>query len=368
MSTPNSTIKPSRLFDVQGVLKQLFEKPPITLGLILEVTPAVYLVVYGRGSAAGVVLLAAMSLLIIAMSGGLKVAVLNAAIFSVLLALTCVVSGHWLAAAALALVVALWASLGAASGKGIMISMPAAIMAIMIMIPPQITHSQDPHTWRNTVAVLLYAGVASAWGVLIGILLRRGRTIPTIPGATLRWGMTQGLMVGVVMAGAAAYATYRNLGQGGAWLLLTIFLVFKPLAPTPWRRSLDRAFGTALGVAIVAIYLATMPTSAPPMALLIPAAMMLVAAALTLIAQRWPYWCYVTLFTPAVVLFLACVNSPSKTVSTARYLDTLRIEYSILGIVIALAAQGILIGARRGLRLENSSWFGHSAQADPGGT
>jgi Fusaric acid resistance protein-like len=309
-----------------------------------------------------------MSLLIIAMSGGPKVAVLNAFIFPAFLALSCVVSGHWAAAGVLALAVALWASLGTASGKGIMISLPASIMTIMIMVPPQVVHSRDPHTWKNTLAVLLYALAASFWGVLIGLLLRRGRTIPTIPGATITWGITQGLMVGVVMAGAAAFATYRNLGQGGAWLLMTIFLVFKPLAPTPWRKSLDRAFGTILGVAIVAIYLATLPNSAPSMALLIPAVLMMVAAALTLLEQRWPYWCFVTLFTPAIVLFLACVSSAAGKVSTARYLDTLRIEYSLLGIAIALAAQALLIGIRKGFHLENSRFFGHSAQADPGGT
>jgi uncharacterized membrane protein YccC len=147
---------------------------------------------------------------------------------------------------------------------------------------------------------------------------------------------------------------------------MTVFLVFKPLTPTPWRRSLNRAFGTVLGVTIVAAYLLTLPSSAPPTALLIPAALMLVAAALTMLAQRWPYWCYVALFTPAIVLLLATMSGTSKTVPMARYLDGLRIEYSLLGIVIALCVQGILVGITAIFHLEKSAWFGTPAQADPG--
>jgi uncharacterized membrane protein YccC len=147
---------------------------------------------------------------------------------------------------------------------------------------------------------------------------------------------------------------------------MTVFLVFKPLTPTPWQRSLNRALGTMLGVAIVAAYLRTLPPSAPPMALLVPAALMLVAAALTMMAQRWPYWCFVALFTPAVVLLMASMSTTSKTVSVARYLDGLRIEYSLLGIVIALVAQGVLVGIVAAFHLEQRNWFDQTARVDPG--
>jgi Fusaric acid resistance protein-like len=359
--------KPNGLFQVKAIVEQVVRKPPLLLGVLLEVIPVLYLVVYGKGSAAGVVILATLSLQMITLAGGLKIGAINAPIFVAMIALTCIVAGRPVAAGVLALIVALWASLGAASGRGVLISMPASIMTILIMTPPQITLGTNSHATRNVIAVAAYALLASCWGVAIGMLLRRGRSIPSIPGATFKWGMTQGLLVGVVMAGTAMYGTSRNLGQGGAWLLMTVFLVFKPLTPTPWVRSLNRAFGTLLGVGIVAVYLATLPPTSPPIALLVPSTLLLVAAALTLLAQRWPYWCFVALLTPSIVLLLACMSASTKVVSVARYLDVLRVEYSLLGIVIALAAQGLLIGITRLFRLETSTWFGQTARADPGG-
>ena len=365
MATVTVPTPPARLSGVCGVATELIRKPPVLLGVLLETLPAVYLVVYGRASAAGVVTLATVSLQMITLAGGLRIGVLNAPIFVAFATLSCVAAGRPLAAGALALAVALWASLGTASGKGILIAIPASIVTILIMVPPQIVRGPNPHSWHNAGAVLAYALLASLWGVLIGLLIRRGRAIPAIPGASWKWGLTQGLLVGGVLAIVAAIATSRHLGQGGAWLLMTVFLVFKPLTPTPWQRSLNRALGTMLGVAIVAAYLHTLPASAPPMALLVPAALMLVAAALTMLAQRWPYWCFVALFTPAIVLLMASMGTTSKAVPVARYLDELRIEYSLLGIVIALVAQGLLVGIAAALHLEQRNWF--PARVDPGG-
>jgi hypothetical protein len=368
MSNLVAATPPASLFGVRQVAEQFIKKPPLLLGVILTTLPLVYLVVYGKESAAGVVMLAAMSLWVITMTGGLKVGLVNAPILAVLMALSCLAVGRPLAAGALALIVALWASLGTASGRGMLIAMAASIMTIQIMIPPHVAHTASLHSWSNVAAVFGYAAIASVWGILIGLFLQRGREFPLPPRATWKWGVTQGIMVGVVMAAVAVFATSRNLGQGGAWLLLTTFLVFKPLTPTPWKRSLHRVLGTVLGVAIVAIYLHTLPVSAPTMAILIPAALMSVAAAVTALSQRWPYWCYVALWTPAVILFVATMSSTSKAVSTARYLDTLRIEYSFLGIAVALAAQGLLLGIKAAFHLQESTWFGTPAQADPGGS
>jgi hypothetical protein len=359
---------PDYLFGVREVATQLIERPPALLGVILETLPVVYLVVYGRASAAGVVILSTLALQLITVAGGLKVGLINAPVFTAFAALTCIAAGRPLAAGALALGVALWASIGAASGKGVLIAVPASMLTILIMVPPQVARGTDPHAMRNVGAVLAYTLVASSWGVLIGMITRRGKPFPVIPGAPWRWGLTQGLLVGAVMAVTAAVATSHHLGQGGAWLLMTVFLVFKPLTPTPWKRSLNRALGTMVGVAVVAVYLHTLPTSAPPMALLVPATLLLVAASLTMMAQRWPYWCFVALFTPAIVLLLATMSTTSRTVSVARYLDTLRIEYSLLGIAIALVAQAVLIGLEAVFHLEESSWLGRAARAAPGGS
>ena len=367
MSDATASPPPGLLFGVREVATEFVRKPPVLFAVLLETLPALYLVVYGKGSAAGVVTLATVSLQMITLAGGWRIGALNAPVFAGFATLSCVAAGRPAAAGALALAVALWASLGTASGKGVLIAMPASIMTILIMVPPQVARGSDPHAWRNVGAVLAYALLAAVWGVLVGLLIRRGRTIPAIPGATRRWGLTQGLLVGVVMAVIAAIATSRHLGQGGAWLLMTVFLVFKPLTPTPWRRSLNRALGTMLGVALVALYLHTLPASAPTLALLVPAVLMVVAAALTILSQRWPYWCFVALFTPAVVLLLASMSTTAHAVPVARYLDTLRIEYSLLGIAIALAVQGVLVGIDVVFHLGGSRWFGTAARAAPGG-
>ena len=369
MSTtpPPSTTAPVALFGVGDVARQLVQKPPILLGLILEVLPPLYLVVYGRGSAAGVVTLAILCSQMATLLGGFKVGSINALIFSVLLATCCLASGQPVAAGALALAIALWASLGVASGKGTLITMSASIMTLQVMVPPVVAHTASASSWRNVGQVFAYALVASVWGVLIALMLRRGRTIPSIPGASWTWGITQGLLVGGVMAVVAAVATWRHLGQGGAWLLMTTFLVFKPLTPTPWRRSLNRALGTMLGVLIVATYLKTLPATAPSTAVLIPGTLMLAAAALTIISQRWPYWCFVAVLTPGIVLLFACMTGSSKAVDLARHLDSLRFEYSLLGIAIALLMQAILTGITNVFHLETNGLMDHQARRDPGG-
>ena len=359
---------PSKILGVPDVARQLLKKPPILLGLMLEVLPALYLIVYGKGSASGVVIMATVTAQMITLVGGLKVGALNSAIFSLLITVACFAPGYPPLAALLALIGGLWASLAASTGKGALVTMATSILTIMIMVPPQIAAGTNTHANHNVLAVLFFSVVSSVWGVAIGMMLRKGRTIPDIPGATWQWGVTQGAMVGVVLAVVAWIATARNLGQGGAWLLMTTYLVFKPMTPTPWRKSLNRAFGTMIGVAIVAVYIATLPKSAPPMALLFPASIMLVAAALTMLAQRWPYWCFVALFTPSIVLLMACTDASTKTVAMAGYLNGLRIEYSLLGIAIALAAQGVLVGTHAILTSRNSPLLKFASRANPGGS
>ena len=367
MTTSNSAT-PASLFRLGEVVEQFTRKPPLILGVILQVLPVLYLIAYGKGSAAGVVTIATLALEVITLAGGLKIGAINAPIFAVLVSACCVAAGRPLAAGAVAMAVALWASFGAASGKATFVTMPCSMMTVLVMIPPKVVHGSSVHAWRNVGAVFFYAIVAAAWGIAIGLLLRRGRKIPAIPGATWQWGLTQGLMVGTVMAVVATVATSRHLGQGGAWLLMTVFLVFKPLTPAPWQRSLNRSLGTLFGVLIAAIYLWSLPSSAPTLTLLLPSALLLVAAAQVVIANRWPYWCFVTLLTPGIVLMLASMTSTSHPVMVARNLDALRLEYSVLGILIALAAQGVLIGLASLFRNEESSWFGVAARADPGGS
>ena len=367
MTTPSPTPTNAPILNVGDVTRQLIRKPPVLLVILLEILPTLYLVVYGRGTAAGVVTMATLALMGITLLGGAKVGLLNVPIFSGLMVLTCVAPGRPYVAGGLALIDALWASFGAASGKGALIALPASMTTVLILVPPQVANTATTQAWHNVIAVLAYGVLSAFWGVALGLMARRGRKIPVIPGAPWKWGLTQGLLVGIVMAGAAGIATSRNLGQGGAWLVMTIFLVFKPLTPSPWVKSVNRVFGTVIGVVLVAVYLKTLPPSASAAALLVPAALMLIASAFILLAQRWPYWCFVALFTPAIVLFLACFGATSTAVSMARHLDALRIEYSLLGIAVALGAEALLIGLTKIFHLENSRLFGHPAQRDPGG-
>lgn len=366
-SATTSTLPASaKLFQVREVLAHLTEKPPLVLGVILMVIPVLYAVAYGRGSGAAVMLMAILSLSLITAAGGLVTGAINAPIFAVLAAGTCVAPGRPLVATAIAVAIAFWCSFGTASGRAVLVMTPCSILCLWIMVPPQVVHGSSAHALHNVIAVFAYALLAALWGVGVGLLLRRGRTIPHIPGAPWRWALMQGTLVAVVLGLAAGVATARHLGQGGAWLVLTVFLVFKPLTPHPWVRSFNRSLGTLVGVAIAAIYVWSLPTSAPSLTLLFPAALFLAGAAQVMVAGRWPYWCFVTVLTPGVVLLVAATTPAAHPVAEARTLDFLRIEYSLVGIAIALIAQGLLIGIMRLVR-DEESWVRRSASEGPAG-
>ena len=373
MSTPSQSSSPSptasppdKLFRIGQVAGHLGSKPPLIVGVILLVLPVLYAVAYGKGSAAGVMMMAILSLSLITAAGGLVTGAINAPIFAVLAAATCVAPGRPFVAAAIGVAIAFWASFGTASGKAVLVMTPCSILSLWIMIPPQVVHGTHSASLHNVLAVFGFSLLAAAWGVAVGLLMRHGRAIPHIPSAPWKWALMQGTLVAVVLGLAAGVSTARHLGQGGSWLLLTVFLVFKPLTPHPWLRSLNRSLGTLIGVAIAAAYVWSLPVSAPSLVLLLPAALFLVGAAQVMMTGRWPYWCFVAVLTPGIVLMVASMIPAAHPVAEARTLDALRIEYSLLGIAIALVAQGLLIGIARLVR-DEKSWIHATLSKDSAG-
>ena len=65
---------------------------------------------------------------------------------------------------------------------------------------------------------------------------------------------------------------------------------------------------------------------------------------------------------------MACTDASTKTVAMAGYLNELRIEYSLLGIAIALVAQGVLVGVHAILTSKKSPILKFASRANPGGS
>ena len=142
MSTPSQSSSPSptasppdKLFRIGQVAGHLGSKPPLIVGVILLVLPVLYAVAYGKGSAAGVMMMAILSLSLITAAGGLVTGAINAPIFAVLAAATCVAPGRPFVAAAIGVAIAFWASFGTASGKAVLVMTPCSILSLWIMIP-----------------------------------------------------------------------------------------------------------------------------------------------------------------------------------------------------------------------------------------
>ncbi len=345
--------------------RELFSHPPTMFVVLLEAIPALYFMLYGFGAVGGLVMIGTLAMMLFTILAGMGFGFINAPIFATFMGLTCLSAGRPWLAGVVACGLGLWAAFGWGSGKGSLVTPSVSILTIQLLVPTQIISGRHPDDWVNVGAVFGIALAAALWGVVLGGIQRRGRKIPHLPPAGWRWNVTLGALMGLVMGITAGVATAYNTGQGGAWLLMTVFLVFRPLDQNPWTRSLHRVVGTAIGALIVVGFLETIPSQTPTIALMLPAVFFLVAAAQAIMGGKWPYWSFVSLLTPGIVLLVACLSSTSGTVKVAQGLTGVRLEYTLLAIAIALGSQLVLIGMAHLFKLKERAWFQEMVAAHP---
>ena len=181
------------------------------------------------------------------------------------------------------------------------VSLMPIMLAFLLAKPPQI--STDVSAGIGFDANALWVGVCvaagAAWMAIVSWVVHRRLKLPELhrltPSRSLAYAITLGLFVGT----ASAVMVGRDWGHGGAWFVMTLIIVMQPYLQDSWHKALERGVGTIGGV-VIAVAIASV-VDASWLKYVIAVACLFFAVRLRMQPNR-PYWGFVLLLTPAVVL------------------------------------------------------------------
>ena len=202
----------------------------------------------------------------------------------------------------------------------------APISIVFLLVEPPTTVDGRPAGMWLVGAVVL---ASSAWAVGVAALLARGHE--RTRGQRQSWVRT-GLYAGVlavVVGVATAVVVDRGLGHGGGWFVMTLFIVIQPYVQDALRKTAERGLGTVLGFVIAITVIALLPTE---LLRYVAGSVFAVLAMRALFVQHRPYWQYVTLLTPSVVLL---EGAGSNAMGTAWQ----RLLFTLLGVAVAVSIE-----------------------------
>lgn len=207
--------------------------------------------------------------------------------------------------------------------------------------PPDLGHAPRA---EDLLLIGVIAFLAVLWGM--GMAAAGGAIGTSAPagGVGRRQALAFALVKGAVVGAATGVAIDRNLGLAGAWMVMTVVLVVQPGIADTWSRSLQRAAGTVAGFVFALIVGIVIPWNV----IVYAAGTLFLIAALVLRKKGIPYWRYVALMTPAIVLM---EGANGAVVST----DVERLVATFIGAAISFALVAIMWPLRRGAAAEAPS-------------
>lgn len=190
----------------------------------------------------------------------------------------------------------------------------------------------------NAFAAGAAALAGGLWGTGAGALI--GRRIPRPPLSPASWFQARTFAIAIALAAGTSMGVVvaMDLRHGGAWLLLTIFMIVQPDPARTRMKTAHRVLGTVLGfVLALAVGLAL---SAGPATIAI-GLLLMVASVMVKLNPARPYWLYAAILTAAIVL---TEGSSGSIVGT----DVARLSFTLIGAAVAVA----ILGAVHLLRLD----------------
>lgn len=298
----------------------------ITLGVTL--VPGLIVAALGFGSAAGLAGLAAFGAFLAVMQVGLRAGIGFSVVAAVVAGLVAAsASNPWLSALVF---------FGCGLGVGFsgrrgrrMAYVQVPIMAGFILGNVPNFHEGLAGDALILSGVILVAGLFSAL-VMAAVTKQLDRHEPehlSGPRSEL-----YGVVLGVMLGGAAYCVSAFDLAHAGSWVILTFVVVIQPRLNDSLMKALHRAAGTILGF-FISIGIAT--TIHNPVMLYIAGAVALLFALVDVIEHK-PYWLFATAITVAVVIFEG--SSTSILVTAQQRLWATAVAASIATVVTAVLA------------------------------
>lgn len=320
--------------------------PVAILPVVGIILPTLVLSVAGWQAAAGVAGLSAMAAILASLTAERSVALMSIIGVAVASALA-VLAGErpWLAAMVMG-------ASAAASGLPLIRNHSHALITSAIAVDfvlftgPQAT----AHPLGSAMAVAGVMAVAGLLGFGLGIgiaaLLPRTRhsgrpapePSPSGRAQEISRPRTAGYIgaIGILTAVGTWCAMRLDLGYGGAWLVLTILVVYQPYLQDGWAKALQRIAGTFIGflvsIGIAAIHL--------PDLVVYAVAVVCAGMAVLVMLRHLPYWQYAAMLTVAIVLMQ---GGSTAILETARE----RLGATLAGAVAAMILMLVLLPAYR---------------------
>lgn len=306
--------------------------PPITLLVALLAVPAVIAGQVWLPGSAGVFILGSLPATIAVVLVGAKRALQIAVGAAVGGALAAGFAGNAWVGALIIAVLAGYGGYSARYGNESPVLLVPVVVAFIVISPPDLADRAGITLtgWPYAAVVGVSLLIGGVWVAVLGLLLarnlERAQDDPVERSVAIGYGIALALSTGI----STFIAAYYFPGSTGAWVVLTILLVMKPRPTDMWRTARHRVGGTLVGALLAAGMVVAMNAVGLSLAVwstVLGAAFLIMA--LSFVRVR-PYWQYVTLLTPAIILLK---SSGDDTLT----LDAQRVLMTIIGTLVALA-------------------------------
>jgi hypothetical protein len=288
---------------------------------IAAFAPAIFLGALGWHDAVFVAMLAGLaSFMACFMGSGWKTGLRVSVPFSVFCALTVWAAPYALAAALVLAAAAFWRGFGARLGLHNALMMTVISLGFLVTQPPRFEGSFSAPVITGAVAL-----GSALYVTLVMFFARRWMHPPALTKLVTERVIAFSSILAVVIGGVTWCVIHFDLGEGGAWIILTILVVFQPYLGTSFAKAGQRILGTALGFVLALII--GLFVSSGPILYVLSIALFVVAGSCMMLGK--PYWTFVIFLTPAVVLLTSAGSTVEKTA-------VLRLEATVVGVIIVL--------------------------------
>lgn len=201
----------------------------------------------------------------------------------------------WLAALVLAVAAFLR---GYAAKVGMHDALIMSVISLGFLVSSPVPQTSVNSSVPIPIYVFLVSLITASWATFVIYLLRHRLHARHHTGLNPIRVLAFSLVLAFLVAVTTWFVVDLNLGHTGAWIILTIVVVFQPALGDGFRKAAYRATGTVVGF-VIAIAVGLVVPNGP---LLYLVGTVFLLGAFILLLQGRPYWVFAAALTPAIVL------------------------------------------------------------------